>query len=215
MMYKFRDIQEIYIFHVYNKLMNTAEEFNVDETFNPMTELGVSPTLVRKALEGLITRELMLYRKDLSSLGGRYYEISAEGIEYVERQLLDGDSTIAKYAQTLGASAGANSSVPASDRVVALNHNSEPYKSAIESLDKTIEAIRTANDIGTATADEREAIVAEMSAIKRLLEATKVRAAQALSLAAPTFQFIAKTFTQEGLKRLAAAAWDALKTLLA
>jgi hypothetical protein len=112
------------------------------------------------------------------------------------------------------ANAATQADVPASDRIVSLNHNSAPYREAVESLDNAIEVVRSANDLGTASADQRDAVVAELSAVKRLIEASKVRVSQVLNLAAPAFEFIAKTFTQEGIKRAVATAWDLLKNLL-
>lgn len=103
---------------------------------------------------------------------------------------------------------------PASDRVVTLDHNSAPYKEAIAKLDEATSAVQSANDIGAASQEEREAVVSELTSLRKLLENTRVRVQAILALAGPAFNWIAKTFTQEGLKRLASEALDAIKALL-
>jgi hypothetical protein len=74
--------------------------------------------------------------------------------------------------------------VPASDRIVTLNHNSPDYQHLMSALGTLEEALRGTNDYPDA--EERERVVAEVSAGRRLLQSVKVRAvAIAAVLATP------------------------------
>jgi hypothetical protein len=63
--------------------------------------------------------------------------------------------------------------VPAADRLVLLNHNSQQYTDAIEAAEEVEKAIREANDFPDA--EEKEQHIAEVSAVRRLLQAARVR----------------------------------------
>ncbi|WP_439356756.1 hypothetical protein [Bradyrhizobium sp. DASA03007] len=70
----------------------------------------------------------------------------------------------------------ANRTIPASDRVVSLSHNSPEQQQALEKLDELVAAVKETNDF-PGEPEEREQIVAELSAGRRLLEAARVRVA--------------------------------------
>ena len=61
--------------------------------------------------------------------------------------------------------------IPASDRTVSLGHTSAEQKQALEKIDKLVEAIKQANDL-PGTAEDKEQLVAELSAGRKLLEAS-------------------------------------------
>jgi hypothetical protein len=73
-------------------------------------------------------------------------------------------------------------SAPASDRIVPLDHNRPDYKEAVESLDKLIKTIKEANDYPYADKEQR---VAEVSAVRVLMEADKVRTEPLVALLRP------------------------------
>jgi hypothetical protein len=79
---------------------------------------------------------------------------------------------------------------PASDRVVRLDHNKPEYKEAVESLDKLIKSINETNDYPDI--EEKEQRLAEVSAARRLLEATRVRVEALVSLLKPVVMQYAK-----------------------
>jgi hypothetical protein len=73
--------------------------------------------------------------------------------------------------------------VPASDRVVSLNHNSQQYAETIEAAEQLETVIQQANDFPDV--QEKEQRVAEVSAVRRLLQAARVRVEPILSLLKP------------------------------
>jgi hypothetical protein len=64
--------------------------------------------------------------------------------------------------------AKAEEQIPAADRVVSLDHNSEEYTDVIEAAEKLEKTIREANDFSDP--DEKDQRVAEVSAARRLLQ---------------------------------------------
>jgi hypothetical protein len=73
--------------------------------------------------------------------------------------------------------------VPASDRVVSLNHNSEQYAETVDAAEQLETAIQQANDFPDI--EEKEQRVAEVSAVRRLLQAARVRIEPVISLLKP------------------------------
>jgi nucleotide-binding universal stress UspA family protein len=64
-------------------------------------------------------------------------------------------------------------SVPAADRSVPLNHNSKEFTETVEAAKEVEKAIQEANDFPEL--EEKEQRIAEVSAVRRLLQAARVR----------------------------------------
>jgi hypothetical protein len=73
--------------------------------------------------------------------------------------------------------------IPASDRLVKLDHNSAAYTEAMDALAGLEEALRGTNDFGDV--EEKEQRVAEVSAARRVLQAVRVRVEPLVSLLQP------------------------------
>jgi hypothetical protein len=81
--------------------------------------------------------------------------------------------------------------IPASDRIVTVNHNSKDYTDADEAMAKLEKAIHEANDFDDP--NEKEQREAEVSAARRLLKAAQVRLEPLASLLKPILvQFTTK-----------------------
>ena len=63
--------------------------------------------------------------------------------------------------------------LPASDRFVKLDHNSEPYREAVAAIDNVIEEVRGDNEYGSRDPDDKSQRIAELKAGKKLLEAPR------------------------------------------
>jgi hypothetical protein len=90
--------------------------------------------------------------------------------------------------------------VPAADRSVPLNHNSNEYTETIEAVEEVEKTIREANDFPDQ--EEKEQRIAEVSAVRRLLEAARVRV-EALVLLLKPLAEQAKTKFKETVVGLA------------
>jgi hypothetical protein len=84
------------------------------------------------------------------------------------------------------------SEIPAADRIVSLDHNSAAYKDAMDALETLENVLRGANDYPDP--DEKERIVAEVSATRRVLQSAKVRIGVVVSLLATPALYLVKTF---------------------
>ncbi|UQR67315.1 hypothetical protein LRP30_19525 [Bradyrhizobium sp. C-145] len=106
----------------------------------------------------------------------------------------------------------ANRTIPASDRVVSLSHNSPEQQQALEKLDELVAAVKETNDF-PGEPEEREQIVAELSAGRRLLEAARVRVAAVRETLAPTLKWIGEKAGGAVIGKLAADVWQYLAHL--
>lgn len=102
--------------------------------------------------------------------------------------------------------------VPASDRRVRLDHNSQPYRDVIDALDRLTEALRRANDYDDP--EDREEKLAELSAGRKLLEAARVRLAPVANVLAAPIRALTTRFATGLINQAAHDLWDKLTTLL-
>jgi hypothetical protein len=94
--------------------------------------------------------------------------------------------------------------VPASDRTVALDHNSPDYAEAVRALDEVEQALEQSNDYDDA--DDKEQRIAEVSAGRRLLQATRVRGEALIALIFRGLTYLAKKFADIAIGAAATAA---------
>lgn len=215
-MIKLKQIEFLLLFHVFVRTRTTKDVFH--PTRSELRELMKNYAIGGGDVDSAASELRRDDRLSYSAGANGYYKISASGIRAIEDALQDERSellqALRRYNSEHEKILATIQFFPASDRIVALNHNSAPYIEAIAKLDETTAAVRSANDIGAASQEEREAVVSELTSLRKLLENTRVRGQAILALAGPAFNWIAKTFTQEGLKRLASEALDAIKALL-
>lgn len=94
--------------------------------------------------------------------------------------------------------------VPASDRVVSLGHNSGE---ALEKVDQIIAAVQAANDL-PGDEEDREQLIAELSAARRILEASKIRLQTLKSTLGPPLKWLAEKAAGSVVGKIASSAWD-------
>ena len=91
--------------------------------------------------------------------------------------------------------------VPASDRVVNLNHNSESYAQTIAGLEKLEQAIERSNDYPDP--EDKEQKLAELSAGRQLLKSVRVRVTAVLTVLRGPLLWLGKTFAGRIIGQLA------------
>jgi len=94
--------------------------------------------------------------------------------------------------------------VPAADRSVPLDHNSKEYIEAVDAAEEVEKTIREANDF--ADQEEKEQRIAEVSAVRRLLQAARVRVEAIIVLLKPLAE-LAKTKLKDNLAGMAVSAF--------
>lgn len=114
--------------------------------------------------------------------GSRYDEM----VSKIVRELFE------PFARDLlkGLRRAATEAVPAADRVVTIDHNSPQYADAARQLETLEKAVIQSNELPDPA--EKERVVAEISAGRRLLQATKVRFRALVELLSPAFKQIEK-----------------------
>ena len=104
--------------------------------------------------------------------------------------------------------------VPASDRVVQLNHNSPEYKEAVNAVDAVIKDVIGDNEFGNEFPEEREAVINTLKAGRKLLDAENVRPIALDHTLLPVLQYIADNFAKGAIAALGAVAVAAVMVLL-
>jgi hypothetical protein len=102
--------------------------------------------------------------------------------------------------------------IPASDRIVPIDHNSGQTKILIENLDNLAKAVERTNDFPLD--DDKSQRLNELTAGKTLLQATKVRVLAVWSVLAPTLLWFIDKFSGGLVSQLAAAAISLLRAIL-
>jgi hypothetical protein len=114
---------------------------------------------------------------NIGALGKMYVPGSGRNINDSTRAFIDQvfrpmAQELIRHLRRVG-EARAEEPVPAADRVVSLNHNSKEYTETIEAAEEVEKTIREANDFSDP--EEKEQRIAEVSAVRRLLQAVRVR----------------------------------------
>ncbi len=94
--------------------------------------------------------------------------------------------------------------VPAADRTVTLDHNSPDYTDTLRALEKVEQAVQQANDYDDP--DDKEQRVAELSAGRRLLQATRARVDALIAVIYRGLSYLAKKFADVTIGEAAKAA---------
>ena len=167
-----------------------------------------SETFVNSAIERLVDEE---YVDFVGQVPGTYC-ITASGISRVEHDLDDPDSYL--FDVHAERNSDRRSRIPASNRFVDLDHNSQNYADAIRTGEELIEAIKTSNIYGDSEVEEKETHLAGLDSGYRLLRAPRVDPTTVKVVLGSILTYLAVKFADEPIGELAAVAWSALKNLL-
>lgn len=103
-------------------------------------------------------------------------------------------------------------SVPASDRIVTINHNSEAYQNTEEALSKLEVALEQVNDYPDK--EDKEQKIAEISAFRRLIKASRVRVEAVIALIMKPLKWLSDHFAGGIIGYLAGELIGLLKMLI-
>ncbi len=164
----------------------------------------------RLGLRVLLFREISEGRIDLGNFAINNTYVKG-GVDVSVRKLLDQifSPTCKELRRHLEAAAASAESVPASDRVVRLDHNSSRYKEITEALEGFEKAIRETNAAYN-DPELREEHIAEVSAARRLLQPVRVNVSIVHALVIGVATFVATAFANEALGKLASSIIDKL-----
>ncbi|MEX0810515.1 MAG: hypothetical protein WD044_17470 [Dongiaceae bacterium] len=104
--------------------------------------------------------------------------------------------------------------VPASDRIVSLDHNSRDYRAAIEALDRVVDEVRRSNEYAAWNLGDRDRRLADLSAGSALLGEKRVSSNRVRWILGATLMFLAEEFAGAPIGEAAQYAWTQLKSLM-
>lgn len=104
--------------------------------------------------------------------------------------------------------------VPASDRVVGLNHNAPAYIEALVALDALLVVVRESNSYREMDEADQERRVAELEAGRTLLHSRTVSLKVVKAALWSTLAYLALKFVDAPIGEAATLSWNALKLLL-
>lgn len=104
--------------------------------------------------------------------------------------------------------------VPASDRVVGLDHNAPAYGDAMVALDAVILVVRESNSYREMDSGDQERRVAELEAGRTLLGSSWISVKMVKAALWSTLAYLALKFADAPIGEAATIAWSALKRLL-
>ena len=142
-----------------------------------MLPIEVGTRRVELAVEEL-KRQGLLENKWSEDEREQGYAISAKGYLWVEERLKQGEVASARFELEGQKHLGdLTALIPASDRMVPLNHNSAPYAEIETGLRDLEDLVRSANDLDVSS-EERSRLVKSVRAARSLWEAFELRALQ-------------------------------------
>jgi hypothetical protein len=189
-MAEFAEIKDFILYAMYtNAISHNVERWSINELVDQ--NLAENQFLARKAIESLEVNGMILRSSDSIAIvpmndWNSRLEITGEGMDYVEHQAKLFGSTIYNASNSQAAKPRDNRSsekvsVPASDRLVALDHNSDPYRNAIAALDEAYNAFRADHHLDNQFRPEKTALLATLDAGKALLNQTEVHVTVAVT----------------------------------
>jgi hypothetical protein len=169
----------------------------------------------RLGMQLLLFRSIARGDTNIGALGKMYIPGSGPNINDSTRAFIDQvfrpmSRELIRHLRRVG-DAEKETLAPAADRTVPLNHNSQQYNESIEAAEQLEKVIQEANDFPDT--EEKEQRLAEVSAVRRLLQATRVRVEPIVSLLKPLAEQV-KTKFKDTLIGMAVTALLALLGVL-
>ncbi len=105
-------------------------------------------------------------------------------------------------------------SIPAADRLVELDHNSEAYADTLAAIEKVRDEVKASNEYAADDPEDRDQQISELNAGLEILKAVRVRLSVATNLILPPLMHLAQKFSDNLIGELAKQAAHFLRTLI-
>ena len=162
--------------------------------------------------EGWVSKAAYYFRdqgliKDAFTMGGGAddnldAELTGEGLERAEELLEELDESDPIATGTV---------IPASDRVVFIDHNSADFREMKQAIEEVKNAVLGNNKYGASEPEDREQRVAELDAGLTLLTSVKVRVTAIVAVLGSALTYFATKFADAAIGGLATSAWNIIK----
>lgn len=142
--------------------------------------------------------------RDLETL--RLIEVARPPSEYSNAEIFAGLTDLGNTYYDAMFLAKAETTVPASDRIVRLNHNSPQYRKMTTAVDDVITNVAGDNEYATQRVQEREQVLIALRAARCLLDSEEVRISVVNAMVVPILRFVAENAARGIITTAAATA---------
>jgi hypothetical protein len=202
----FDDLKSEIIYSIYSRVRKTRGQLTstLSEIQEMLPEHCISG-LTRGAIESLTEDGFLV-------LENRNYYVSQVAIRSIEYDLSEPNSLIYRLASDDAALAyqSAKPSIPAADRIVTLDHNSDPYKKAVRALDEAVAAFKEDRLLENEWGSEKGVLLRTLAVGRELLEEGQLRVATAFSTIVAPLQIIREHYNHAIIAGLVTAGADQL-----
>lgn len=180
---------------------------NVDWPTDMRKRLGTQILLFRRMATGDI--EPGIFALTVLASGRNINEGTADIVNQI---FLPMAKELRRYLlQDIGGAGQKPQKIPASDRTVTLDHNSEQYLATVKGLEDLVRAVETTNDYEDV--DDKEERIAELTAGRQLLRAVRVRALAIWNVLRAPLLWLTEKFAGGIISELAKGVWHLAKGL--
>jgi hypothetical protein len=103
---------------------------------------------------------------------------------------------------------------PTADSYVRFDHNQEKYEAAVQAIDAVADALAADNEIGALHSMVRDEKLAELRAIRQLLEKKEGWSAKLIAAGWGVLGYLITQFAERPVSYLAVQAWHALQGVI-
>ena len=228
----FSEMQDRFLIRIYHLTMRGISKGKYSLSFlSDICPETIPTSLTKKILQGLKESGLVETTDEVwNEDDGEFetvYEATAKGLGYIDqindffwglKEEFKQDNVwalnVLESGKTHGNNVATHVDIPASDRIVALDHNSPDYKNTVEAVDAVINAVAGDNEYGDSTPDEKETVVTALRAGRKFLDAAEARVSALKAMLISPLQYIADNFAKGTIAALAAKAVTAVAKLL-
>jgi hypothetical protein len=216
-MAEFGEIKDLILYAMYtNAIAHNVERWSINKLSDQIP--AENQFLARKAIESLEVNGMLLRSSNSIAIvplndSNSLLEITGEGMDYVERQAKLFGSTIyntsnSQASKPRGVPSPEVIGIPASNRVVSLNHNGDPYREAIRSLDAAVLAFKADHHLDNAWGPEKSALLKAIEAGRELLNGTEIRVATLFAIVISPLKIVRDRYQEAMVAGLVTAGVD-------
>jgi hypothetical protein len=221
-MSQFDDLKSRILYEIWLHAQKPGDEttFTIDALENKILSSNCLSGMTRAAITSLKEEGYLGHSNETYvEYGGREYNqdeyhISEAGIRATEYDATHPGNVVYEIANTGDRHGPAEAgplgapTVPAADRVVTLQHNSDPYKDAIEALDAAVAEFRKDHHFENDWGPEKTILLQSLEAGQNLLLQTQVQVATAYGTLVVSLQVIREKYDHAIVAGLITAAVD-------
>lgn len=205
---------------LHDALAGGTKDFNTDEWQEVLgggSQVLWELCIEKLKAEGLVSMDITVEKKDVDAFGRpKSYKqniiaLTSAGIHEVESWP---DELYYDLVNTQDISDKTTIGIPASDRIVTLNHNQSDYQQAVEALDKVREEFRNDHHLDNELGPQKEAVLKVLEGGRKALEDKEISVENGQDWIVKPLKWIGEKFADGALKVLAAKALELIAKLL-